>query len=918
MYRYWGKARPSDDAAPPYHPLPYHSLDVAAVGQVLLDRHPTLLTRLSVGLGVEAERLKPLLVFLLSIHDLGKFAETFQALQPELLSRLQQRGQTRFETHVRHDSLGYLIWNEALWPAIVAEGWFTMSGASREQRRWRSVFETCLRAVTGHHGQPPKTSSRANSSLLLGNFFGAQDVTAAKDFLRAAAALLLGSSDLDSLSEDPGALGERLRCWSWWLAGFAVLCDWIGSNQDHFRYHTLQMSLEDYWREFAVPLAQKAVDEAAVLPSEAAAEKAIGQLFTYVVEPTPLQVRAAELPLHQGPQLFILEDVTGAGKTEAALVLTHRLMSAGLAEGVYVALPTMATANAMYARMADSYRGLFASDAQPSLVLAHGARDLMEQFRQSVFPPGARDLGYSTGEDSATAQCTAWLADQRKKALLASVGVGTIDQALLGILHSRHQSLRLFGLLGKVLVVDEVHACDAYVNRLLRTLITFHAAAGGSVILLSATLPEDTRRALAEAFCAGAGYRSPDLSSSGYPLLTQVASPGSLEQPLETRPEVRREVEVLWLTEQDDVLQQIREAVAAGRCVCWIRNTVADALAARDALGKFVPTEHLHLFHARYAMVDRLAIEERVLAMFGKNSNAETRTGQVLVATQVVEQSLDLDFDLLISDLAPIDLLIQRAGRLHRHRRDAAGNCTALGEDARGGAKLAVYGPAPTDDASEDWYKAVFPKGAYVYPDHARLWLTARLLTDKGSFRMPEDARQLIEGVYGEAALDAVPEVLQESHFGAEAVALAAASLARQNSLDLADGYVTSALDWWDDTATPTRLGDPVSNVRLARWQNGRVVPWAEADRFAWQRSEVSVRRTVVAAESECAEPERRAAVQEAKEAMPDKGKWSVLLVLEPDGMHWQGKARDGRDRVISVGYDDQTGFAVLEAAQEA
>ena len=218
-------------------------------------------------------------------------------------------------------------------------------------------------------------------------------------------------------------------------------------------------------------------------------------------------------PLNSKPQLFILEDVTGAGKTEAALVLTHRLLSAGLADGLYVALPTMATANAMYQRLGEVYRRFYENSALPSLILAHGARDLSDAFRKSVMlsENEAADLNYEDGhkeqdqELSATAYCNAWLADNRKTALLAVVCVFTLYQALLAVLPARHQSLRLLGLGRKVLLVDEVHAYDSYMQRLLDALLEMHARQGGSVILLSATLPQTMREKLVAAFHRGIG-----------------------------------------------------------------------------------------------------------------------------------------------------------------------------------------------------------------------------------------------------------------------------------------------------------------------------------------------------------------------------------------------------------------------------
>ena len=159
------------------------------------------------------------------------------------------------------------------------------------------------------------------------------------------------------------------------------------------------------------------------------------------------------------------------------------------------------------------------------------------------------------------------------------------------------------------------------------------------------------------------------------------------------------------------------------------------------------------LFHARFALADRLAIEREVTGSFGKHSSPDERRGQILVATQVVEQSLDLDFDVIVSDLAPIDLLMQRAGRLWRHAR----------EERRGCPELVVVGPEAEQDADEDWFKRTFPRASHVYQDHARIWLTADVLLRRGCIETPGDARDLIEAVYGDGADERVPSVVSET-----------------------------------------------------------------------------------------------------------------------------------------------------------
>jgi len=329
----------------------------------------------------------------------------------------------------------------------------------------------------------------------------------------------------------------------------------------------------------------------------------------------------------------------------------------------------------MYGRVGKVYRRLYQSQAFPSLILSHGARQLVDEFRQSILQPGEPtcDQSYRPDEPSASAQCSAWLADSRKKAMLADVGVGTVDQALLGVLPVRHQSLRLLGLSSKVLVVDEVHAYDAYMVTLLERLLEAHAQQGGSVLLLSATVPAGMRLKLVAAFQKGGGGTAQAVPEGlRYPLATQVArTAGVRTEACGTRSQLMRRVQVASLHQEQNVVDLIVREAAAGHSFCWIRNTVEDARRAYETLLPLLPGKSLRLFHSRFAMGDRLDIEDEVIWSFGAPSTAAARRGQVLIATQVVEQSLDLDFDGMASDLAPIDLLIQRAGRLQRHARSA-------------------------------------------------------------------------------------------------------------------------------------------------------------------------------------------------------------------------------------------------------
>jgi CRISPR-associated endonuclease/helicase Cas3 len=426
--------------------------------------------------------------------------------------------------------------------------------------------------------------------------------------------------------------------------------------------------------------------------------------------------------------------------------LAHRLLAAGRADGIFLGLPTMATANAMFGRLADSYRRLFLPEAHPSLALAHSRADLDPRFAAALQAddlPSARSTA-DPADEPAEAHCAAWLAEDRRRALLAQVGVGTLDQALLAALPVRHAPLRLQGLTGKVLIVDEAHAFDPYMRRELVALLRFHAALGGSAILLSATLPRAVRQGLVDAFRNGLGAPSQALAREEYPLAT-LAAAGSIEEtPCEVQPGLARRVAVTRLADAEAALDRIAAAAAAGAAVAWVRNTVDDTITAADALRMrgLAPL----LFHARFAMVDRLSIEAEVLRRFGRDSAGEARRC-VMVATQVIEQSLDIDFDLLCTDLAPADLLIQRAGRLWRHERDARPVPRP---------ELLVVSPEAVPAPNSDWIKGPLPGTAAVYRDPALLWRSAREVFARGALTTPQDMRPLIEATFDRSAAGAV------------------------------------------------------------------------------------------------------------------------------------------------------------------
>jgi len=913
-YQYWGKA----DKVSQSHLLVYHCLDVAAVGQVFLEQHESLRHLLAHRLGLDEETFVAWNTFFLALHDLGKFSESFQNLQPEIFQKLRQC-ESHQQYRQRHDSLGFFLWQKQIQSVLFEQNLFLVELPDNDY--WQETFNIWAKVVTGHHGQPPKS---LGTHAQVDDYFSDFDQQAAQQFIQDWAAVILNHKP-PVLSVSAKETYHQIKRVSWWLAGIAVLSDWIGSG--YFKYQSNVQPLEEYW-PIALAQAKTAILTAGVLPTPSNRLISLPELVNDVniKQLTPLQAKVSALPLTNTPQLFILEEVTGTGKTEAAMMLVHRLMAAGLAEGFYIALPTMATANAMYERMVAVYQRLFLpkdSEQRPSLVLAHGARDLSKTFRQSILslPNGERlEADYAPDDDAATALCHAWFADNRNKSLLADAGVGTLDQALLAILKNKFQSLRLLGLARKVLIVDEVHAYDAYMNGLLIELLSFHASIGGSAILLSATLPLSLRQRLVTAYYSEGKIVSrkaqkksaPSVTSMAYPLLTHLMLEAQAEcrevlneYSVNTGADVARLISVQLCYHQADVYQVILAARHQNQCVCWIRNTVADAIEAyfycRDVV--HIPATDLLLFHARFALGDRLDIEKQVLCSFGKQSRAVQRQRKVLIATQVVEQSLDLDFDVMVSDLAPIDLLIQRAGRLCRHSRDKLGNYRNGQSDQRGEPQFYVYTPKPVDAPAENWFSEVFPRAAFVYQNPAELWFTAQLLLKYGRFDMPENVRTLIEGVYGDER-EPIPAALEKKELEAIGKNYSDKSAAKLNGLNLNQGY-NDGSDW--TSSAPTRLDDDSLTIRLARYSEGQLIPWyqgADSEKEAWRLSEVNVRGSLINKEPDYKQMGLQSVVDDYEKNVFDNGKWRILIIFhqQADGQ-WVGEG--------GVNYDAQFGLRV-------
>lgn len=864
-FGYWAKTNTTTPSEPSCHLLPYHSLDVAAVADVYLSLNKPLRIELAHRLHLEPDKFQKFFVYCLALHDIGKFARSFQGLV-ELPGIALVSPDPRYRYGLRHDALGLLYWQYA-WGRLRDSGGCRIPAGEDLRRSHARSLDLWMGSVFGHHGKP--VDGEANETIEFA--FKPDDLESAWQFMNDAAELLEPIWPLDKLG-DKHWRRDVLAWGSWQLAGLAVLTDWLGSDQAVFGYQLEAMPLPEYWHEWARPRGWEVLERSGLIQTKRVAGFP-GFRETHGFDPTPLQSWAEGVSITDGPQLFFLEDITGSGKTEAALTLAHRLLSQGCGDGLYFALPTMATSNAMYHRVGAFHRQMFSANSSPSLVLAHGARQLNETFNRSILSEPRADRPYHPDDPGGLIQCTQWLADNRKRALLADVGVGTVDQALLALLPRKHQSLRLFGLARKVLVIDEVHAYDTYTSDLLQRLLEGHAQQGGSAILLSATIPHTLRQALVASWQRGLdGTPRRGVDDDAFPLATHVDRAAVTEVPIQAREANCRELPVRFVHDEETTLEVVVSAAREGCCVCWIRNTVDDAIDAFDRVQERMDGDgRALLFHARFAMGDRQRIEEEALSTFGRYSNAGQRQGCVLVSTQVVEQSLDLDFDVLVSDLAPIELLIQRAGRLHRHARDVHGNPLPGGaSDQRAAPLLHVLAPEWTDRPSARWLTGLLRGTGYVYRDTSKLWLTCKVLRRLGAIRMPCDARLLLESVYGPDV--EAPEELQQANNESHAERQTHRSAANFNALDLSRGYCTGSARgaWNDDEDVGTRLTDePTVQVVLLREEDpGVPYPWIRDAAHPWAMSAVHLRQSL--ADRLPSVPDRLAAgLEELRERHP-------------------------------------------------
>jgi CRISPR-associated endonuclease/helicase Cas3 len=445
--------------------------------------------------------------------------------------------------------------------------------------------------------------------------------------------------DLGKLPDQPPKSDAEL----WWVAGLVTVADWIGSDE---RFFPCDRPLDAEQRRRR---AQEALEQIGWAPPRYRAGVCFGQMFPGY---KPNNLQRIVLDVVREPGVYVIEAPMGMGKTEAALAAAYELLRSGAAAGIYFALPTQLTSNRIYRRVEAFIQRICAKDSR--VRLAHSASWLLE----SDLPPSLPASGPAGDEEVPAGDLVrSWFASSRR-ALLEPFGVGTVDQALLGVVAARHFFLRQFALAGKVVILDEVHSYDVYTGALICRLVRQLRELQATVIILSATL---TRSRKAELL----GLQESLQLSSAYPLVS--AKKDRLEEISVEAPPPKRIV-VRW-REAAALATECVERAEQGCCVLWICNTVAGAQQAYRRVKSLIREggPPVGLLHSRFPMVRREEIEQFWMEALGRHGPRPP--GCILVATQVVEQSVDVDADLLVTDLAPTDMLLQRIGRLWRHER---------------------------------------------------------------------------------------------------------------------------------------------------------------------------------------------------------------------------------------------------------
>ncbi|MEU0059145.1 CRISPR-associated endonuclease Cas3'' [Streptomyces sp. NPDC006334] len=776
--RLWGKEHGLDHA----YPVMCHMLDVAAVFGVLWDVLLSDATRqrFAEQLALGVTDCRAVLSFWAGLHDLGKITPVFQAQVTSLFDKVRANAAYLFAPGAERDR-GFrheMATHWSLATLLAEEGYSTARGGSGVGGATAPLAHWVGQLLGGHHGtfgvkvSPVKLRAPSHYQPGLGEDGWAGQRRLHFEELRR----VTGGAAVPG-----GALSADMAVV---LTGLVVTADWLASQIGAIKsiqpaVGTWQGSPADvdaHWRR-AGAAALGLVAQAQLGRATYEAQH-FGEMFPFA--PNPLQGDLVEhlpgLVAEHGPGLALVTAPTGDGKTEAALYAASVLGRAAGARGMYVALPTMATADAMYGRVRRFAE--VALGGERALTLLHSMAWLNPLYGQAATEAAAAAVNQGRAGEISADEATAIVADAwlrgSGRGFLAPLSVGTIDQVLRGVLPLRYNVLPLFGLHEKVFIVDEAHAYGPWMHKLLLTLLEWLGALRSPVVLLSATLTGSTAASLVNAYRRGAGFLDPAAVTPRYPGWVYVsAGTGEVSAPRATgsdRPRildvtVRR---VTWDVTFAPVMpalsggrrqalrEELQPVVDEGGTALVCCTTVAEAQATyRDLHAAFPHLARreggIRLLHSRYPANVRQRITADCESAYGKPRTDQpptVRPASILVATQVVEQSLDLDFDLIISDLAPLAQLLQRAGRGRRHSRGPGGRPSWARTEDR--PRLVVLDPFLRPQRAD---KPVSWGSVY---DVSLLIRTSLLLAERAAagIVVPGGVQELVDAVYAPDFVD--------------------------------------------------------------------------------------------------------------------------------------------------------------------
>ncbi len=681
-----------------------HCLNVGCVAEALL--------------AVLPERVRALLpagaVTLAALHDLGKITVGFQA---KCLLWLQRDRLPEFSS----GEVALSVSDHAL-----------VSQIFLQKLPDSSPFRLWAVAVGAHHGRPKGKIARLNTPEPLAEW-------AQENRLHVFDELKLVFGPLPTTPPLPTLALADL----WLLAGLISVADWIGSNEVWFSpEHGLlpeaaRQQARDALRQIGWPGGRLRQTSFAA---------AFSSMPDSAFHANPLQQAVADVA--HVPGVIIVEGPMGCGKTEAALFAAQQLIALGYQQGIYFALPTQVTSNRIHKRIEHFLRSTLEDEA--ALRLAHGSAWLEDDFDLRLRPAYPPDLPDEREEIlGSLREARSWFGSA-KHALLAPYGVGTVDQALQSVVAVKHFFVRRLALAGKVIILDEIHSYDIYTGTLITALIRELVALRCTVIVLSATLTAERRREL----LAAAGSTE-TAAPTAYPLVTTGGGEGGECRHVSPEWSAHRRIALRpGMISEGETMRELIERAENGQHVLWIRNTVVEAQDAFRAVSGAVCEGQVRvgLLHSRFPFQRRAELEEDWLEGLGPNRSADG-PGSILIATQVVEQSVDIDLDFIVSDLAPTDMLLQRVGRLWRHERP---------QRRAAAPEFWIRLPELAANSDATALKKALGRSARVYAPYVLL-RTAAVWSGKKELHLPADIRSLLEATYAEPSEDE-PEAWRQLH----------------------------------------------------------------------------------------------------------------------------------------------------------